>query len=385
MIHAFWTAAGLILYTYLGYPLLLWVLTLGRRGERGSGPPEPPSVSLIVTAYNEQAVLRDKLDNTFALDYPAGRLQVVVVSDGSTDATDEIARSCEGRPGYVFLRQEPNAGKTAAQNAGVRVATGEVLVFSDANSMYAPDALRQLVARLTDDVGCVCGELRYTNPARAGAGEGEGYYWRYEQFLKRRESLLGALVGANGSIYALRRELFEELDPRIISDFILPIRLRRRGHRVVYAPEAVAEEESGRGFSEELRRRRRIVARSLYGLWREAGVLNPFAHPLLAFQILSHKVVRWLVPVLLLALLGTGAAATAAEGEPYRTLLAAQLVLYGLALAGGLFPRGCGRLGLFYLPAYFCAINIGALLGLLGALRGERHTVWKPVTRPDAD
>ena len=144
-------------------------------------------------------------------------------------------------------------------------------------------------------------------------------------------------------------------------------------------------EESGRGFGEELRRRRRIVARSLYGLWREAGALNPFAHPLLAFQIVSHKLVRWLVPVLLMVLLGTGAAATAAEGEPYRTLLAAQIVLYGLALVGGLFPRWCGRMGLFYLPAYFCAINIGALLGLLGALRGERHTVWKPVTRPDAD
>ena len=301
-------------------------------------------MSLIVTAYNEQAVLRDKLENTFALEYPAGRLQVVVVSDGSTDGTDEVARSYEGRPGYLFLRQDPNAGKTAAQNAAVRAATGDVLVFSDANSMYAPDALQQLVMSLAEGVGCVCGELRYTNPERAGAGEGEGYYWRYEQFLKRLESRLGALVGANGSIYAVRRELFEELDPRIISDFILPIRLRRRGHRVVYAPGAVAEEESGRGFGEELRRRRRIVARSLYGLWREAGALNPFAHPLLAFQILSHKVVRWLVPVLLLVLLAAGAAAAAEGVEPYGKLLAAQLGLYGLALLGGLFPRRCGRL-----------------------------------------
>ena len=385
MILAFWTAAGLILYTYLGYPLLLWLLTLGRRLDRGPGPPERPSVSLIVTAYNEQAVLGGKLDNSFALDYPADRLQVVVVSDGSTDATDEIARSREGRPGYVFFRQEPNAGKTAAQNAAVGAAAGDILVFSDANSMYAPDALERLVDRLGDGVGCVCGELRYTNPGRAGAGEGEGLYWRYERFLKRRESRLGALVGANGSIYALRRELFEELDPSIISDFILPIRLRRRGHRVVYAPGAVAEEESGRGFGQELRRRRRIVARSLYGLWREAGALNPFAHPLLAFQILSHKVVRWLVPVLLLVLLGTAAALAAAGVEPYGALLAAQVGFYALALLGGLFPRGCGRLGLFYLPAYFCAINIGALLGLLGALRGERHTVWKPVTRPGPD
>ena len=147
----------------------------------------------------------------------------------------------------------------------------------------------------------------------------------------------------------------------------------------------MAVEESGRGFGQELQRRRRIVAGRSTACGARPAPSTPSPTPLLAFQILSHKVVRWLVPILLMVLLGSSAAVTAAQGEPYRTLLAAQIVLYGLGLLGGLFPRGCGRLGLFYLPAYFCAINIGALLGLLGALRGQRHTVWKPVTRPDAD
>ena len=379
----FWVACGLILYTYVGYPLVLWLLTLGRRSPAYAEPACLPSVSLIVTAYNEEAVLRDKLENTFALDYPADRLQVIVVSDGSSDGTDEVARSFEGREGFLFLRQEENAGKTTAQNAGARLATGELFVFSDANSMYAPDALRQLVRPFSGDVGCVCGELRYSNPQRAGAGKGEGFYWRYEQYLKRRESQLGSLVGANGAIYGLRRSLFEELGPAIISDFIMPIRVRRQGHRVVYVPEAVAVEESAKRFGDEFRRRRRIVARSVYGLWRELGVLNPFARPLFAFQIVSHKLVRWFVPVLLGAML-VASVRPALHGEAlFQVLLLGQLAFYGLALLGGIFPRGLGRTSLFYVPAYFCAINLGALLGLLGTLRGQRHTVWKPVARPD--
>lgn len=385
MIEA-WTfavAAGLILYTYLGYPVVLRALTAGRRPPVYDEPAAWPAVSLIITAYNEEAVLPGKLDNTLALDYPADRLQVVLVSDGSTDGTDELARSCAQRHGFAYLRQEVNAGKTAAQNAGVGAATGALLVFSDANSLYRPDAVKRLVTPFADPaVGCVCGQLRYRNPQRAGAGKGEGSYWRYEQFLKRRESLLGSLVGANGAIYALRRELFEALDAALISDFVLPVRVRRRGHRVVYEPAAVAEEESARGFGAELKRRRRIVARSVYGLWRERGALNPLRHPLFAFQIASHKVVRWTVPVLLLAMLAASAGPALGRLQPWAALFAVQLTFYGLALVGAAFPHGPGRLSPFYVPAYFCAINLGALLGLVGALTGRRHTVWTPVARP---
>jgi cellulose synthase/poly-beta-1,6-N-acetylglucosamine synthase-like glycosyltransferase len=378
----FGAATGLILYTYAGYPILLMLLTAGRRRPEAAEPDAWPDISLIVTAYNEEAVLRAKLDNSFALDYP-GKVQIVVVSDGSTDGTDEVARAFEGREGYLFLRQAQNAGKTMAQNAAAAVATGDILVFSDANSIYAADALRRLVAPFTDArTGCVCWELRYTNPQRAAAGKGEGSYWRYEQFLKRRESLLGSLVGANGSIYALRRELFEELGPAIISDFIMPIRVRRRGRRVVYEPQAIATEEVAVGFADELKRRRRIVARSLYGLWTERGALNPLARPLFALQILSHKVVRWAVPLLMIVMLGSSAAGAWRGDEIAHHLLLAQGAFYCLALLGTLLQGTIGRVSLFYVPAYFCAINLGALLGVLGALTGQRHTVWKPVARP---
>lgn len=380
----FWVAAGLILYTYLGYPILLSLFTAGRRQPTYPPPEILPTISLVVAAFNEERVLGGKLENSFALDYPEDRLQVIVVSDGSTDGTDEVARGFEGRPGYLFLRQEHNAGKTTAQNAGVRVATGDILVFSDANSLYAADALKQLVRPFADTrVGCVCGELHYTNPQRAAAGKGEGSYWRYEQYLKRRESLLGSLVGANGSIYALRRELFEELGPPIISDFIMPIRVRLRGYRVVYAAAAVAEEEVAVGFGDELKRRRRIVARSIYGLWRSPGAVNPFAQPLFAFQVVSHKVIRWSVPALLVVMLATSIGVGLARVSPYDWLLGLQVLFYAFALLGVLSPGRLGRMSLFYVPAYFCAINIGALLGLWGALRGQRHTVWKPVARPD--
>ncbi|MBD03503.1 MAG: glycosyl transferase [Gemmatimonadetes bacterium] len=375
-------AFGGTVYSYLLYPCLMWLFTFWRRHIVPSPPQDWPSVSLVIAAYNEQDVLAAKIDNSLALNYP-GPVQVVVVSDGSTDSTEDIARSYEGREGYLFLEQPQNAGKTMAQNEAVKQATGDFLVFSDANSIYEPDALQRLLTPFTDPtIGCVCGELRYVNPQRGGAGQGEGFYWRYEQFLKRQESRLGSLVGANGSIYALRRELFEELDSAIISDFIMPIRIRRNGWRVVYVDNAVAVETSAPGFDDEMRRRRRIVARSVYSLWKERGALLPlWSSSVFAFELWSHKVMRWLVPVFLLILL-VSTVMLALQGHRFGTpALVAQAVFYSLALLGAILPRSLGRVGLFYVPTYFCAINLGALRGMLGALRGQRHTVWKPVAR----
>ncbi len=375
-------STGAIFYTYVLYPVILWLLAFWRRPTEPS-PPQPwPTVSLVIAAYNEQDVLAAKIENSLALQYP-GELQVVVVSDGSTDQTNEIARTYQGREGYLFVEQPENAGKTLAQNAAVRQATGEILVFSDANSIYAADALTELLAPFSDEhIGCVCGELRYVNPQHGGAGKGEGFYWRYEQFLKRTEGRLGSLVGANGSIYALRRDLFEELDSKIISDFIMPIRIRRRGWQVVYTDKAVATESTAPGFDDEMRRRRRIIARSAYSLWQERGALLPlWSSTLFAFELWSHKVMRWLVPVFLLILL-MATTIMWMQGHPLgEPVLLAQVLFYGLALMGALAPRSLGRFGLFYVPTHFCAINLGALGGLLAAIRGQRHTVWKPVAR----
>ena len=380
LVVAFWASVFLVAHTYLIYPILLYLLTVGRRTPRYAPPEELPGVAIIIAAYNEEAVLRAKLENTLAIDYPAEKLDVVVVSDASTDGTDRIVSDFAGR--RVRLHRMPErSGKTAAQNAGVELARGAFLVFSDANSMYAPDALRQLLAPFADaGVGCVCGELQYVNPGEGGAGKGEGVYWRYEQFLKLRESMLSSALGANGAIYALRRDCFEVLGSEIISDFIMPIRVWRQGYRVVYAPLAVATEYSTGTFGDECRRRRRIVSRSLYGLWTERGVLNPAAHLLFAFQIVSHKLLRWLVPVFLLAALGLNLL-LAGEEEIYRVPMALQGAFYGLALLGMALPERLGGYWLFYIPAYFCATNWGALLGLLHFLSGRRHRVWQPVGR----
>lgn len=375
----FWAAALLIAYTYLLYPALLWLLTLGKRTLECADPDEWPSISLVLVAYNEIAVIRAKLENMLKLDYPRDRLELIVVSDCSDDGTDEVVAAYADR-GIRLHRVVQRGGKTLGQNAGVRLATGDILVFTDANSMYAADALRALVRPLADPrVGCVCGELRYVNPEELAAGKGEGFYWRYEQFLKRRESLLRSALGANGSIYALRRELFEELGAEVISDFIMPVRVWRRGFRVRYEPQAVAMEQSAVSFHGEFRRRTRIISRSMNGLWQERGVLNPFGHGLFAFQMFSHKVLRWLVPLFLIAALIS--AVPLAGQSLYRALLLAQLAFYLLAALGNLFQRRLGGAGLFYIPAYFCATNLGALLGLWNFLTGRRYQVWQPVSR----
>ena len=376
LIAVFWAALFLVVYTYLIYPVLLWLLAAGRKMPEYASLSEWPTVSLIIAAHNEEAVLRAKLENALAMDYPAERLDILVVSDASTDGTDRIAAEFAER-GVRLHRQEVRGGKTEAQNAGVRLARGQFLAFSDANSMYASSALKRLLTPFADErIGCVCGELQYVNPDEQGAGKGEGLYWRYEQFLKRRESLLSSTLGANGAIYALRRELFVELRGDIISDFVAPLGAWRRGFRIAYEPKAVATEYSSARFGDEFRRRRRIVSRSLYGLWTEAGVLNPFAHFFFAFQMFSHKLLRWLVPVWLLVVLAVNI--PLAASEYYGILLALQGAFYGLAALGLLLPERLGRCWLFYVPAYFTATNLGTLLGLLSFLMGRHHRVWQP-------
>ena len=376
LVAIFWAALFLVVYTYLIYPALLWLLAAGRKMPEYAPLSEWPTASLIIAAHNEEAVLRTKLENALAMDYPAERLDIIVVSDASTDDTDRIAAEFAAR-GVRLHRQEVRGGKTEAQNAGVRLARGQFVAFSDANSMYAPSALKRLLAPFADErIGCVCGELQYANPDDQGAGKGEGLYWRYEQFLKRRESLLSSALGANGAIYALRRELFVELRGDIISDFVAPLHAWRRGFRIAYEPTAVATEYSSVRFGDEFRRRRRIVSRSLYGLWTEAGVLNPFAHFFFAFQMFSHKLLRWLVPVWLLVVLAVNI--PLAESEYYGLLLALQVAFYGLAALGLLLPERLGRYWLFYVPTYFTATNLGTLLGLLSFLMGRRHRVWQP-------
>jgi cellulose synthase/poly-beta-1,6-N-acetylglucosamine synthase-like glycosyltransferase len=372
---------AVVVYTYLGYPLLLWLLaTLFGREARTA--PITPRLTLLICAYNEEETIARKLENSFALDYPAERLEIMVVSDGCADRTDEIVASYADR-GVRLVRQAVRQGKVSGLNFGMREATGEIVVCSDANAMYRPDALRQLVRHFADPaVGMVAGAKRLLG--QDGVAQAEGLYWRYEGALKRLDSRLSSVMGATGEIFAIRRALWREV-PRdtVIEDFVISMGLVRDGHRVVYDPTAVSEEEASPSFGEEYKRKVRIVA----GAWQAIGRLWPLLLPtygVVWLQYVSHRVLRWtLVPLLLPVLLLVNFLLADQSGA-YLALFGAQLALYGLAVVGFVLHRLGIRWKLFYVPFYFAYLNLSALAGAWRFARGAQPVTWEKVRRSSA-
>ncbi len=242
---------GVLLYATAGYPLLLWLI-VRVRGERAVRKgPELPRVTLIISAFNEAEVIRQKLENALALDYPQHGLEIVVISDASTDGTDEVVGEFAAR-GVRLARQPQRRGKTAGLNAVVPDAAGDIIVFSDANAMYAPDALRMLVQNFSDpSVGCVTGEARYVESTMSAADTGERAYWNYESRLKRLETAVGSMVGGDGAIYAIRRKLYVPMRADALSDFVNPLQIVKAGHRCVYEPRAISYERAADSFHKE--------------------------------------------------------------------------------------------------------------------------------------
>ena len=372
----FWIALLTLVYHYVGYPLLLLMLGL-RKKEALRTADITPSVSLIISAYNEETVIRQKLENSLSLDYPRDRLEVIVASDGSTDRTPDIVR--EYARDVALYDYPQRRGKNAALNATVPHARGDILVFTDANGMYQKDALGRLVRHFADPrVGCVCGELIYRNPTGNPVAEGYNHYWRYDQWLKTLESRLHSLLGANGSIFAVRRPLNETLNPRTSNDMVLPIKIAARGYAVVYEPEAVSVEAGSGGEGEELRRRSRIVARGLLGVWEVLPAIMRNGRPLLLVQLLSRKFIRYVYPLLLVPLLVSN---VFLEGPFYRTILALQLIPYLLLPVGYAFSRAGKKLRLLSLPYYFFVGNLAALLGLLKVVSLRELATWEAFDR----
>jgi cellulose synthase/poly-beta-1,6-N-acetylglucosamine synthase-like glycosyltransferase len=344
----FWLSTGLLVYTHLGYPLALWVLRRfhDRGPYRGSNTGndaavDPPSVSLIIPAYDEEDVIADKVGNALALAYPRERLQVVVASDGSSDATPERARAA----GADLVLELPPGGKVAALNAGVERASGEILAFSDANSTWEPNALQALVAPFTDpQVGYVCGQVSFLDP---GGNNLEGAYWRYEMAVRKMESALGGVTAGNGAIYAVRREAYIPLAPSGSHDLSFPFAFAKRGRRSVYAPAARAEEKMVPTLEGEFARKRRMMV----GLWDIVvgeGMLSPRGYsPLFAFEIISHRILRYLSPLLhLIALVANGFLLD--DGWFYVVTFALQLGLIAAALLGRFLPLGPLRIARYY-------------------------------------
>jgi cellulose synthase/poly-beta-1,6-N-acetylglucosamine synthase-like glycosyltransferase len=370
---AFWISLATVAMVYFGYPLTLLLLAPFRKSHlTGSGT---PTVTLIISAFNEEAVIREKLENSLGLDYPAEALEILVISDGSEDGTDAVVASYADR-GVVLCRQVPRRGKSAGLTQFVPKAKGEILVFSDANSMYEPDALRKLVRHFADpQVGFVSGYQRCVDED-SPANQSESLYWRYETWLKIQERRISSPVCGDGAILAIRAGLFDALQNDDIADTILPLKIVARGYRGIFDDEAVCYERTADDFLGEFRRRVRIVNRALGAVLRVPQSLNPIRVGIFAYELLVHKVLRWFVAFFLLAMLVTSACLAAQDSLVYLALLLAQLLFYATALLA-LLP-GLRRLKPVYVTSYFCVANAAAALGVIRLVLGKRVVTWRP-------
>jgi len=380
-----WLCLFLVAYTYFLYPLLLfffyavaqlrrdWSYLTGRRNRRVSSPADLPQVSVIIAAHNEQDCLPDKLDNLRQIDYPAEKLEVLFVSDGSTDRTNALLQQASD-PWFHRLLLPEHKGKSNALNEGVARARHAVLVFSDAGTRFAPDALKNLVRHFANPrVGVVCGALQFRGSAEAM--QTEGLYWRYESVLRAMESRLGATLTASGAIYALRRECYRHLGPDdLIEDFQIPVNARLRGYEVVYDPEAVALESAASTVSGEFTRRVRLATGS-YRAFGELARLPVFSFTFWAF--VSHKLLRWILPFLLIGLLVSNACLW--QAPAYRLALAVQLCFYLWAGLGFVFRSQMQRVRYGLVGYFLVAIHLAFLVGFWRFVSGRGATTWQRV------
>jgi len=366
----FWAAVGLIVYAHLGYPLLLRVLValFGERAMRPGRSAEPPRVSLVIPAHDEELVIEHKVANARALDYPADRLEVIVASDGSSDRTVELARAA----GADQVLDLSRGGKVAGLNTAVRTATGAILAFSDANSYWRPDALRRLIDRFADErVGYVCGQVRFEG---GEGGNQEGLYWRYEMAVRSMETRLGGITAGNGAIYAVRSDAYIDLDPSRGQDIGFPFELTKRGWRAVYEPDAVAEEKMAPTVEGEFRRKRRMM----WGLWDvmlKWGMLDPRGYgPAYALEIYSHRLLRYLTPWLHMIVLAVNIPLLT-YGWVYVVTMALQLALLAAAVLGRFIPALPFRIAYYYVT-----VTASIAVGLWDRLRAGAVPIgWEKV------
>ncbi|TWU54496.1 Poly-beta-1,6-N-acetyl-D-glucosamine synthase [Rubripirellula tenax] len=379
MIWIFWISAFAFATPFLFYPVGVFLLSrLRRKPAIGSAT---PSATLVVSAFNEAGCIRDKIANALALDYPSHLFDVMVISDASDDGTDEIVEGWND-PRVKLCRMERRSGKSAGLTRFCPRASGDILVFTDANSIFQPDALTKLARHFDDfDLGYSVGRQSYTN-IDSSSSDSENIYWSIELMMKAWESRLSSVVGADGAIYALRSELFEPLSAEDINDFLLPLKVVVRGYRGVFDPEAVCFEDAAPDFAGEFRRKRRIVNRSMRAVLKVPGAMNPFRVGWFAVQLIAHKVLRWLCPLFLVTMLISSAVLSFQEvndrslGWTYSVLLLLQLLGYAIACLH-IFPP-FRRIRLVYIAYYFLMVNIASARGLAMLAGGRAIGVWKP-------
>ena len=375
---AFWLSLAVIIYVYAGLPLLAGIV--GKlRNRRVQKRPITPKISLIIAAYNEEDNIGEKLENVLALDYPSEDLEIIVASDGSNDATVSIVASYEDRG--VRLLNLPRRGKIHALNDAVIHAAGEILVFSDANSIFEKQALRKLASNFADpEVGGVSGYLKYTESVDSDAsGQGEHLYWSYEAWLKRMESLTGSIISANGAIYAIRRELYRSpAATAVTDDFAISTAVIEQGYRLVFDSEARCYEQPAPAASGEFGRKVRIMNRGLRGVILRKNLLNPFKYDFYSVVLFSQKILRRLVPFLLFILF-VSSFLLSPQGSFHFWTFVTQILFYILACIGYLIRNTrLGQLKCFYIPFYYCLANAAALVAIINLIGGKRIEQWQP-------
>lgn len=371
----FWACVLLLGYTYVGYPALIWAwATL--RGRSACGQDIEPTVSVVIVAKNEAMRIEGRLENLLSLDYPRDRLEILVASDGSTDGTAERARACEPA-GVKVIAFEMRRGKSAVLNDLVPKARGEIVVLADARQRFEANALRALVRPFGDpQVGAVSGELVLTrNLEGTAVGEGVGVYWRYEKFIRWNESRVDSAVGATGAIYAIRRDLFEPIpEDTILDDVLIPIRIARRGYRVLFEPGARAYDRTAATAREEFTRKVRTLAGNFQLFFRERWLLNPSRNQLW-LQTVSHKALRLLSPLFLVA--AFGANLFLLDEVFHRWTLGAQIAFYTAALAGYALRNARKKIPVLSVPYVFCLLNWAIVVGFLRFVTGRQRVTWE--------
>jgi cellulose synthase/poly-beta-1,6-N-acetylglucosamine synthase-like glycosyltransferase len=383
----FWIALFLVFYSYIGYGMLLYVLVRLKRWIASGKAKEPlylkqlPHVTLVVPAYNERAFISQKLHNSLQLNYPAGKLQLLFVTEGSTDGTTEFLSE------YTQIQVFGGAtrkGKIEAINMAMKSVSSPVVVFTDANTLLNRDAILHMVQHYADPkVGAVSGEKRIvTGLAEEAAGAGEGVYWKYESLLKKLDSEFNTIVGAAGELFSMRTELYQPMEPdTILDDFVISMQIAQQGYKVVYEPGAYAMEKPSFSVGEEMKRKVRICTGGFQAIARLKHLLNPLRYGVLTFQYLSHRVFRWTVAPLSILIVFLSNILLLNTSLLYETLFVLQCNFYLLALVGYILERSKLRVKAFFVPFYFSFMNYTVLLGFMKYISGTQTTLWEKVKR----
>lgn len=390
MIIFFWISLFVVYYTFVGYAIVLFFLVRLKRILFGKKKllydvDNLPTLTLIIAAYNEADIIEEKIRNTLSLNYPPGKIHFVFVTDGSSDGTPEKIRP------YTAIRLmhiPERKGKVSAMHRAMQQVDTEVVVFTDANTYLNNDALINIARHYSDRrVGAVSGEKRVRVSDKSDATAGEGFYWKYESLLKKWDSELFSVVGAAGELFSIRTDLYQPVPAdTIVDDFMISLLIASKGYRIVYEPDAFAMEDSSANTKEELKRKIRIAAGGMQSILRLTALLNPFKHPVLSFQYVSHRVLRWTVTpfFMIITLLLNIIIVFYHNLWIYQLLLAAQVVFYALAFSGWLFERREIKIKPLFVPFYFCLMNYAVIMGIIRYFSRKQSAAWEKAKRKQA-